>query len=143
MINFKLCLTDEQALPLQNRIVEDVVKSSSEHPLLGKISIWKGSLKEEFFSVMFLGGVVVVAIAEREMQLGDPSINYAESQSLLDTAELVRGSSPEVQSDLQKNYHNVTAKKEQEEITFADLMFILKWEYVDGAKVDESDLLAD
>jgi len=143
MINFKLCLTDEEAKPLQNRFVEHVVKTSTQHPLLGKISVWRGTLKEEFFTVMFVGGVVVVSVAEREMKLGDPSINYAESQSMLDTAEAVKTASEEGKVLLQSNYRDVVAKNEQDTITFADLMFILKWEYVEGAKVDESDLFEE
>lgn len=140
MINFKNCLTDEQAAKFQNKVVEDVVKSSTSSPLLGKVSVWRGSLKDEFFQVMFVGGVVVVTTAEREMQLGENSENYAESQTMLDTAELVQGSSEEMKAELQANYRDVIAPKEQEEITFADLMFLLKWEYAEGAKVDETDL---
>jgi len=58
----------------------------------------------------------------------------------LDTAELIKGSSEEVKVELQNNYRDVIAPREQSELTFADLMFILKWEYAEGAKVEETDL---
>ncbi len=143
MINFKLSLTPEKALPLQNRVVECVTKSSENHIAFGKISIWRGAVKDEYFSVMFVGGVIVVSVEEREMELGKNSVTYAESQSLLDTAELVKGSSPEMQGEIQGQYTNVISKREQNEITFADVMFILNWQYIEGAKVDESDMLGD
>ncbi len=143
MINFKLLLTPENALPLQNRIVECVFKTSKTHPLYGKFSMWHGALETEYFEVMFLGGVVVVLIAEREMELGKHSVAFAESQSLLDMAELIKGSSPELKVSLQDEYTNVISKREQMEITFANIMSILNWQYVEGAKVDETDMLGD
>ena len=143
MINFKLSLTPEKALPLQNRVVECVTKSSENNLAYGKISVWRGALKDEYFSIMFVGGVIVVSIEEREMELGKNSVTYAESQSLLDTAELVKGSSPEMQGSIQLEYKDVISKREQNEITFADLMFIFNWQYAEGAKVDESDMLGD
>ncbi len=143
MITFKICLSDEQATPLQNRMVECVTKSTAIHPIYGKYVMWRGTTELEFFTVMFVGGVLVLSLAEREFNLVDSAINYAESQTLLDTAELVKGSSPEMQVELQRNYSGVIAKREQNEITFADVMFILKWQYVEGAKVDESDMLGE
>ncbi len=143
MINFKHCLTPEKALPLQNRVVECVTKLSESHIAFGKISIWRGALKDEYFSIMFIGGVVIVSVEEREMELGKRSVTYAESQSLLDSAELIKGASPELQGSIQAEYTNVISKREQNEITFSDMMFILNWQYVEGAKVDESDMLGD
>jgi len=143
MINFKHCLTPDKALPLQNKVVECVTKTSTQHTIFGKVNIWRGALTEEYFSVMFIGGVVVVSVSERECHIGEKTVSYAESQSLLDTAELVKGSAPEMQQELQKHYNEVIAKKEQDEVTFADMMFILNWQYVEGAKVDESDMLGD
>jgi hypothetical protein len=144
MVNFKITLSKEKALLLQNRIVECVTKTSQTHPLYGKLSVWRGALENEYFEIMFLGGVVVVSVEEREMELGKRSVTYAESQSLLDSAELVKGASPELQgSIIQEEYTKVIAKCEQNEITFADIMFILNWQYAEGAKVDEADMLGD
>jgi len=143
MVNFKITLSKEKALLIQNRIVECVTKTSQTHPLYGKLSVWRGALENEYCEIMFLGGVVVVSVEEREMELGKRSVTYAESQSLLDSAELVKGASPELQGSIQAEYTNVISKREQNEITFADIMFILNWQFCNNAKVDESDILDD
>lgn len=141
MISFKHCLTPEDAQSLQNKVVECVTKTSSQHPLFGKISRWQGALNDEYFLITFSSGVVMVSVVEREHYLGESIRSYAESQSLLDTVESVKNADPQLQREIQKHYTNVTAVKEQEEVTFADMMFILNWKYVEGARVDESDML--
>jgi len=140
MINFKICLDAEKASTLQNRMVECVNKTTFNHPLYGKISVWCGALENEYFSILFMGGVITVSVDAREFNIDKVSTVYAESQSLLDMSELVKGSTPEVQLQLRNNYLAIT-DREQSEMTFADLMFILNWQYVEGARVDETDLL--
>jgi hypothetical protein len=142
MVNFQITLPKESVLPLQGRIVESVYKTSTIHPIFGKMTTWRGALENEYFSILFIGGVLVVSVAEREYQLGHVSVNYAESKSLLDMAELIKGSSSEMKIELQKDY-NVISKKEQDEVKFEDLLPILDWRYAQFAKVDETDMLGD
>jgi len=140
MINLKVSVDAAKALPLQTRVVECVTKSSSLHPTFGKITCWRGALKDEYFYIVFIGGVVVVSVAECEFQLGQISVNYAESESLLKSAEIIKAADKEFKQQLQSDYTNIIAKQEQDEITFDDVMIILDWRYADLARVDESDL---
>ena len=112
--------------------------------MLGKTTLWSGALETEYFKVLFAGGVSVVSINDREMELNEnPGINYAESQSLLDTVELIKTSSIEEKISLRNEYNLITSIKEQDEITFADIMRLLNWKYAENARVDESDMLGD
>lgn len=141
MINFKIKLTKEEAAKWQNRKVEYVSKSTSLHPTFGKFSTWVGALENEYFTILFLGGVIILSVAEREFILGQNNLVFAEATSLLQATELIKGSTPEIQQDIQNQYNTIVSLQEQNEITFNNLMSILNWQYTDESVVDETDLL--
>lgn len=141
MINFKIKLTKEEAAKWQNRKVEYVSKSTSLNPTFGKFSTWVGALENEYFTILFLGGVIILSVAEREFILGQNNVVFAETISLLQAAELIKGSTPEIQQNIQNQYNTIVSLQEQNEITFDNIMSILNWQYTDEAVVDETDLL--
>jgi hypothetical protein len=72
--------------------------------------------------------------------LGEMSINYAESETLSVALENVKSGDKVVINSVRNEYNKNTSIKEQQEITFADVMIPLDWQYTEFAKVDESDL---
>ena len=142
MVNFQITLPKEDALQLQGRIVEYVCKTQIINPTFGKMTTWRGSLENEYFSIMFICGILVVSVVEREMQLGDISVSYAESESLTKAINTINGADDATVEKIREEYNQNTSKKEQDEITFDDVMLTLNWRYAPLAKVDE-DWLCD
>lgn len=140
MISFKTILPVEQALTYQNKMVEYVCKSVTIHPALGKLTTWRGALETEYFSVMFVGGILVVSVVERELHLGHISVSYSESESLIKATSDLDGINDTEKDKLRQEYNLNTSKKEQDEITFDDVMLSLNWNYVPFAKIDENIL---
>ena len=129
MVKFKLIAPPEEALPLVNRVVCDVCESRTINPIAGKMVSWRGSVENEYFSILFLGGRLMISLVERECQLGHVSVIYAISETL----------------DYLKdfgNVHSASINKDIDEISFTDVMVALNWRYAENAKVDY-DLLAD
>ena len=122
MVKFKIIAPPEESLPLVNRVVCDVCESRNTNPIAGKVVSWRGSVENEYFSILFLGRRLLISLAERECQLGSVSVIYAMAEALPNSL--------------------VFLKKEIDEISFTDVMVALNWRYAENAKIDY-DLLTD
>jgi len=142
MIKFNVDAPPEKALPLQNRVVEYVCKTRTNHPEFGLMTTWKGAVENEYFSILFIRGILIVSVVERECQLGHVSVPYAESMTLTHAIRAVDGADNSVKLEVQNDYNKNTSQKEQDDITFDDVMECLKWKLKENVKVDE-DLLGD
>lgn len=140
MVKFEITVPVEQALPLASRTVCDVCQSYRTDPLLGKMVNWRGSVKDEYFSILFFKGILVVSLEEREMMLGHNAVKYAMSSAL---AAAIKGdaSAPE-RTEASFDYYLKICPKEIETVSFTDVMAALAWKYAPNAKIDY-DYLSD
>ena len=132
MVKFKIIAPPEEALPLVNRVVCDVCESRNTNPIAGKIVSWRGSVENEYFSILFLGGRLLISLVERECQLGHVSVIYAMSETLSNSLISLK-------DEIDNSF---ILKKEIDEISFTDVMVALNWRYAENAKIDY-DLLTD
>ena len=143
MIKFELIVTPEIAAPFQNKQVCDVQEYHITHAIHGKMASWNGSVNDEYFHIIFVKGMLIVSVAERECQLSKTGyiINYAMSESL--TNALSFNNKESVESiEAKYNYEHIYEPKEQSEINFDDIMAALKWCYKDeNVKIDYDMLM--
>jgi hypothetical protein len=133
MVKFEIILPPEQAVLLQNRTVCDVCEYHITDPLLGKMASWRGSVKDEYFSILFVKGVLTVSLVERECQLGHEAINFAMSEPLF---KALRENQDEIlKTDATFDYFVKQSPKEQEVVHFIDVMVVLDWRYAERAKI--------
>lgn len=140
MIEFDITLSPAEAKTLQDRVVEQVTEYRTTHPLFGKMASWRGAVALEYFSIVFVRGVLVVSVVERECQLGHIASNYATTKTL--TKALDAMDTDEKKLSAQEIYNNTVSDSEQNEITFDDILAILDWRYAQFAKYDR-DVLMD
>ncbi len=139
MVKFSPLLPQEAAVLFQNRVVCDVTDFHMDTPA-GPVSSWRGSVAEEYFSIMFLRGILTVSVVERECQLGHNAINYAMSTALAEPLKAA-GDNAIMATEAHFNYNLKQGPKEQKEISFTDVMVVLGWQYKEGAYIHH-DLLA-
>ena len=125
---------------LKGRTVCDVTEFHITHPLLGKIAQWKGSVEEEYFSIIFAKGILTVSLVEREHYLDQSAVNYAISERLLKI--LSKSENETVKKAGILDYHFRQYPKEQEDVSFTDVMVVLEWKYKERAKI-YYDILSD
>ena len=135
MVKFVPLLPQDASALLQNRVVCDVTENHLTTALFESIVSWRGSVAEEYFSIMFLRGILTVSLVERECQLGYNAVNYAMSEALSQTLN-VAGDNAIMTTEAHFNYNIKQGPKEQKEISFTDVMVVLGWQYKEGVKVD-------
>lgn len=140
MVKFSPLLPPESASLFQNRLVCDVVERHIDHHGI-LISSWRGSVADEYFSIMFMAGILTVSLVERECLLGQNAVNYAMSETLANSLK-VAGDNAIMSTEATFNYNLKQGPKEQKEISFTDVMVVLGWQYKEGVKVDY-DFLAE
>lgn len=141
MVKFKLTVPIEKAITLTNRVVCDVLEIRTNTPILGKMVNWRGSVNEEYFSILFFKGILVVSLEERECRLGQDSVNYAMTESLDKAISGAPADDAVARTDASFDYYLKVSPKESDEISFTDVMVALYWKYAPNAKIDY-DLLA-
>lgn len=141
MVKFEVTAPDKQTETLKNRVVCDVCQSFRTDPLLGKIVNWRGSVADEYFSILFFKGILVVSLEEREMMLGHNSVKYAMSESLVKALKGAPTDDAIARTEASFDYYLKVSPKETDEISFTDVMVALFWRYAPNAKIDY-DLLS-
>lgn len=136
MAELDIIAPQEIAAPLQNRMVCDVLETRATMPGTGRIVSWRGSTQEEYFSILFVQGVITVALNERECLLSESFVNYAMSMALSKAMKGLPGRDDATKQEDIQNYYTKLAEAELNEITFIDVMNLLNWQYKLGAKVD-------
>ena len=101
------------------------------------MSTWRGSVTDEYFVISFIRGVLSISLNERECNLDNNVCHYAVSDGLFASSK-EKTNLMEVMGDYVKTSHD----KEQNEISFTDVMAILDWKYDEHAKI-YYDNLAD
>ena len=139
MVKFNPLLPQEAAVLFQNRVVCDVTQFQMDTPA-GPVTSWRGSVAEEYFSIMFLRGILTVSLVERECQLGTNAVNYAVSETLANSLK-VAGDNAIMTTEANFNYNLKQSPKEHKDISFTDVMVVLGWQYKEGAHI-HYDLLA-
>lgn len=139
MVKFSLLLPQEAAVLFQNRVVCDVTDYHVDTSV-GPASSWRGSVAEEYFSIMFLRGILTVSLVERECQLGHDAVNYAMSETLANSLK-VAGDNAIMTTEANFNYNLKQSQKEQKEISFTDVMVVLGWQYKEGAYIHHDMLM--
>ena len=70
MIMFeRLVLEEEKAKAFQGKTVEYACKTMMTNPMFGRFPSWRGTLSDSFFTIVFVGGLLEVSVAEREFYL--------------------------------------------------------------------------
>jgi hypothetical protein len=139
MVKFSPLLPQGAAALFSNRVVCDVTQYQMDTPA-GPVTSWRGSVAEEYFSIMFLRGILTVSLVERECQLGTNAVNYAMSANLAESLK-VAGDNAIMSTESHFNYNTKQSQKEHKEVSFTDVMVVLGWQYKEGAFI-HYDLLA-
>lgn len=139
MVKFSTVIQPQVAELLSGRVVCDVCEYHLTNPLVGKMSMWRGSVEQEYFSITFMRGILTVSLVEREMLLGHSAINFAIVSELAEV--MARGDSIAT-AEATYNYSLKQSDKHQKEISFTDVMVALGWRYKEGVKPDY-DMLMD
>ena len=143
MVKFALTAPLEVAVKLVNRVVCDVCEYRHTHPVFGPFVVWRGSVAEEWFTIMFMRGILTISLAERECQVGENIIHYAMSEVMAKCYNTGKnGATPIGEVEAVAEYLAKTMPKEIAEISFTDVMVVLNWKYSPNAKIDY-DLLGD
>jgi len=105
----------------------------------GNYKAWFGSTETEYFSIIFVRAILTISIAEREMELGKKTINYAILTKLYNNLD--NKSKEQAESDFIK-YNMYGYKEDLKHVTFDDIMTVLKWTYYsDKVKIKEGMIL--
>ena len=123
---------------LQGRTVCNVTQSHSTNPVVGKITGWRGSVEEEYFTITFIKGVLTISMAEREMLLSQNPLHFAMVEPLAELLE--RGDSVAVSQGIYDYNTNGQCEKDHKEISFTDVMVPLNWQYKEDAHIDYDEL---
>lgn len=127
MVKFKIIADEKIAKTVQDRVVCDITElrlnNFEQDPTLGKIVSWRGTVNDEFFSILFVKGLLEISLVEREMLLGQNLIFYARTE-LSDNAN----------NNANISYSLKDSNLEQDNITFVDVMVTLKWKYAPNVK---------
>ena len=112
----------------------DVTEHHLTDPLLGKMASWRGSVEEEYFSIIFAKGILTVSLVEREYNLGHSAVNFAMSERLFRILKENKDNAA-LRTTETLDYYIKQNQKEQKEISFIDVMVILEWRYAERAKI--------
>jgi hypothetical protein len=143
-IKFVLLTSPAIADGLKRRVVCDVTEYHPTHPLVGRIASWRGSTETEYFSIVFVKGMLTVSVAERECHVADTehTVNYAMTDNLKAALDKATGGGATAALEARYDYEKLKDPEEQAKISFADVMTALDWRYKEGVKIDH-DVLMD
>lgn len=137
MVKLRECKPPAVSELLKHRVVCDVCESH-HISLYGEFVNWRGSTETEYFSIIFLKGILTVSIDEREMKVGWEPVNFAISSKLADMFASVKGDLE--QTAMAAKYSREEYQKELDNISFTDVMVALSWKYAPNAKIDYNPL---
>lgn len=90
---------------------------------------WSGTTENEFFFIVFSHGMLTISLEEREMMIFRKPCTIAMEEKLAQSLKENCVDENSVHADLLKaNYNDEHGFKDTEEITFQDVMDVLKWE---------------
>jgi len=138
MLKFNVIAQPLIAAAIQNRVVEHVTEYRITNPIAGKVVMWRGATELEYFSIAFLRGILTISLSEREILLGEKTINYAMVSSLMEVIE--RGDTIST-IEATYNYNAKQSFKDAEVISFTDVLVIFGWNYKQGVKIDYDMLM--
>lgn len=119
---------------LKNRIISDVVEYRIKKSDTGERYVgWYGSTECEYFSIVFLGGIVSMSLEERMMHIGHESILALMSDRLYPAA---LGTDVNEKVLLWADYNKTHLGKELETISFKDIMRTLSWKLKSKVKIE-------
>ena len=120
---------------VQNRKVMDVTEYTEPSPVGGKYKAWTGSTEMEFFSIMFMRGILTVSLNERECEAGQNIVNYGMLASLQD--RMLKMTHEQAARYLFE-YNMSLYEEDMNNLSFNDVMTALNWEFhSDKVKVKE------
>jgi hypothetical protein len=126
MVKLVISEFDESTIDkIANRKVCDVVEYDMD-TLLGPMKAWKGSVEEEYFSLIFADGIVSLAINGQEMMLGSEATNIAMAEELHE-ANLIADNNYEAAIQLIQDYRSEKFYQDCKEILFDDICKLLNW----------------
>lgn len=113
---------------IQNRKIMDIVEYDEFSKNLGGYHFkqWVGSTETEYFSILFVKGLLNVCVEERESDLGKNPINYAISKRLVDKMSIVKNDLSKVMEESEK-YNNVGYYEDHKEVHLKEVLKVLKW----------------
>lgn len=111
---------------VQNKKVMDVTEYVEPSPLGGKYKAWTGSTEMEFFSLMFMRGILTVSVYERECETGENAVNYGMLASLQDRMLEMTGDQA---SRYLFEYNISLYEEDMKNLSFNDVMTALNWEF--------------
>lgn len=128
-------VSKENLIRLQKKVVCNVTELFAPSNIVGSYKGWLGSTEEEYFSIVFVNGILTISLEEREMCLGWRSLSYA----IIDTvADAYSGKASVAKNILVQEYDLHLYLKDLNEIKFKDVMKTLKWKLKSKkVKVDE------
>lgn len=116
---------------IQNKVVCDVTEYHIKSPM-GSVLNWRGSVLEEYFSILFLRGVMTVSVEARECLIGSHCINYGMSEKLIESLEKDsqrhKGKS-KLTGFPENDYLKSEAEIEIKAVTFTDIAAALNWKF--------------
>lgn len=133
MVKFKQVKKEEEAEKVKNRVVCDVCEAHHQS-VYGEFVNWRGSTETEYFSIIFLKGILTVSIDEREQRVGNDPLNVAMSEKLADMFMSAKGDLEKTASAVK--YNREEYPKEIKTVSFTDVMVLLNWKYAPNAKID-------
>lgn len=124
----------DQLNSFSNRKICDVEEFSID-TLYGKAKAWKGSTEEEYFSLLFVNGMLTLCISEREMFLGTVAIAVAMTKKLKEAVEVSKVDEL-VGLQMTQTYTDSGEMNEDiKKITLKDCMKVLRWKLKPNAKI--------
>jgi hypothetical protein len=131
--------TDQDEIKrVQNRMVCDVVEYCEYSVVAeGLYKIWVGSTTEEYFNISFLKGLLMVNLEEREINLGQRPVHFAIVSHFVNELSRLKNDQRAVVA-YANEYNNEGYLKDNEAISFTDVMRQLKWKKPRNVKVKKS-----
>ena len=99
--------------------------------------LWKGSTENEYFSIVFMSGILSVSVAERECQLGLPEFILCVGISKKSREKMAVANKMDVNEMVKSAYDYLLTDyiEEVKTISFVnDVLPILKWDRCDKTK---------
>jgi len=117
-----------------NRKICDVEEFSIT-TMYGNAKAWKGSTETEYFSLLFVNGMLTLCISEREMFLGTEPIAVAMAKKLKESVELSKVDELAGLQMTQSYTDSGEMDNDIKNITLKDCMGVLQWKLKRNAKI--------
>ncbi len=132
----------EEFKKLQKRIVYDVEEFIDEESPSGRFNMWKGSTKDEYFTVVLMRGILTISIEERECHMMKERVHCIGSI----TTFLEKMASFKVASKQQEFLKNYFMKGQLDDLystNISHVMDFLKWKFVNKKVKIKEGILFD